>query len=146
MYLKKKGNILISTMIILSLMLMIGNFLFHMMKNNRELEVLYKLDSDIYDMNSNEENILSEFMKRLNENIDSVDNEKKEYFDEDFIENINENILEYEKEDEKLYLVTTKGDNASRKREIKYKIKNGKIILIPTYKFEEIENKSIENS
>ncbi|MBA8983033.1 hypothetical protein DFR98_002824 [Clostridium saccharobutylicum] len=80
MYLKKKGNILISTMIILSLMLMIGNFLFHMMKNNRELEVLYKLDSDIYDMNSNEENILSEFMKRLNENIDSVDDEKKRIF------------------------------------------------------------------
>ncbi|WP_241428679.1 hypothetical protein [Clostridium saccharobutylicum] len=67
-------------MIILSLMLMIGNFLFHMMKNNRELEVLYKLDSDIYDMNSNEENILSEFMKRLNENIDSVDDEKKRIF------------------------------------------------------------------
>ncbi|OOM09210.1 hypothetical protein [Clostridium saccharobutylicum] len=146
MYLKKKGNILISTMIILSLMLMLGNFLFHMMKNNRELEVLYKLDSDIYDMNSNEENILSEFMKRLNENIDDVDDEKKEYFNEDFIENINENILEYEKEDKKLYLVTAKGYNTSRKREIKYKIKNGKIILIPTYKFEEIENKSIENS
>lgn len=145
MYLKKKGNILISTMIILSLMLMLGNFLFHMMKNNRELEVLYKLDSDIYDMNSNEENILSEFMKRLNENIDAVDDEKKEYFNEDFIENINENILEYKKEDKKLYLVTAKDDNTSRKREIKYKIKNGKIILIPTYKFEEIENKSIED-
>ncbi|MBA8983032.1 hypothetical protein [Clostridium saccharobutylicum] len=71
---------------------------------------------------------------------------KKEYFNEDFTENINGNILEYEKEDKKLYLVTTKGDNTSRKREIKYKIKNGKIILIPTYKFEEIENKSIENS
>lgn len=146
MYLKKKGNILISIMIILLFMFMFGNFLFYMMKNNRELEVLYKFDFDIYDMNSNEENILSEFMKWFNENIDDVDDEKKEYFNEDFIENINENIFEYEKEDKKFYLVIVKGDNISRKWEIKYKIKNGKIILILIYKFEEIENKSIENS
>ena len=66
MYLKKKATVLISTVIILSLMSMLGCFMFKMMKNNNEIGNLYKFDKDIYDLDKDEEEILNKFMEDLN--------------------------------------------------------------------------------
>ena len=68
MYLKKKATVLISTVIILSLMSMLGCFMFKMMKNNNELGNLYNFDKDIYDLDKDEEEILNKFMEELNKN------------------------------------------------------------------------------
>lgn len=110
--------------------------MFKMMKNNKELGSLYRFDKDIYDFDKNEEKILSEFMEELNEDrADNLSNEG-DIFSEDFEKNIELSILEYNKNNNKLYLITNKGDKINRKREITYIFRDEKIILVPTYKFE----------
>ena len=173
MYLKKKATVLISTVIILSLMSILGGFMFKMMQNNKELGSLYRFDKDIYDLDKNEEEMLNEFMEELNEDIGeklrnqnkennsegeinekSIDNDvvlnqeefeskaikdksdKEDIFSGDFVKKIEDNILEYHKNNNKLYLITNKDNKINRKREIIYILRGEKIILVPTYKFE----------
>lgn len=145
MYLKKNATVLISTVIILSLMSMLGFFMFKMMKNNNELSNLYKFHKDIYDLNKSEEETLSKFMKKLNEdreeklnNLNQESNEEDiDIFLEDFEMKIEENILEYHKDTDKLFLTTNKENEIKRKRDIIYFLKDEKIILVPTYKFQD---------
>ena len=128
-------------------MSMIGCFMFKMMKNNNELGNLYKFDTDKYDLDKVEEEVLNKFMKELNENRDKVEdgtNNKVDTFLEDFEMKIEESTLNYDKNKEKLFLTTiqnsekriTEENKRIRKREIKYFFRNEKIILVPTYKFE----------
>lgn len=142
MYLKKKATVLISTVIILSLMSILGGFMFKMMKNNKELGSIYTFNKDIYDFDKNEEEILNEFMKELNKiRADKLSNQRKEgndqedIFSEDFQKKIKDSILEYHKNDGKLYLLISKDNEINRKREIKYDFRYEKILLVPTYKF-----------
>ena len=142
MYLKRKATVLISTVIILSLMSMLGCFLFKMMKNNNELSNLYNFDKDIYDLDKDEEEILNKFMKELNEErkeeLENIGEEiDKNIFSEDFEKKIEDSILSYQKNSDKLFLITNKDNNISRKRKILYIFKGERIILIPTYKFED---------
>jgi lipopolysaccharide export LptBFGC system permease protein LptF len=145
MYLKKNATVLISTVIILSLMSMLGFFMFKMMKNNNELSNLYKFNKDIYDLDKSEEEILNKFMKELNKNSEEKFNnsdeesseEVIELFPEDFTMKIEDNILEYHKDTDKLFLNTNKENGINRKRDIIYSLKDEKIILVPTYKFQD---------
>ena len=144
MYLKKKGTVLISTVIILSLMSILGCFMFKMMKNNNELGALYKFNKDIYDLDKDEEEILNKFMGEINNKnkTDTLNNQNKEnnsdiVFSEDFILKIEDSSLEYNKNNHKIFLVTNKNNEISRRREITYILKKEKIILIPTFKFED---------
>lgn len=143
MYLKKNATVLISTVIILSLMSMLGCFLFKMMKNNNELSNLYKFHTDIYDLDKSEEEILSEFMKELNEDMKEKSNDlnqesnEEEIFAEDFEMKIEDSTLEYNKNNNKLFLTTEKDNEINRKRYIIYTFEHEKIILIPTYKFQD---------
>lgn len=145
MYLKKKGTVLISTVIILSLMSLLGCFMFKMMRNNNELGCLYKFDKDIYDLSTSEEIILNQFMSKLNmdyenelNNLDVENNNEEGMFSEDFEKRIEDSTLEYRKDNNKIFLISKGDNNLVRKREILYIFKNNKIILIPTYKFENI--------
>lgn len=142
MYLKKKATVLISTVIILSLMSMLGCFLFKMMKNNNELSNLYNFDKDIYDLDEDEEEILNKFMKELNKNrkekLENIGEENNDdIFSEDFEKKLEDSVLSYQKNNNKLFLTSNKDNDISRKREILYIFKDKKVILIPTYKFDD---------
>lgn len=167
MYLKNRGTVLISTVILLALMSLLGCFIYKMMKNNNEMGNLYNFDKDIYDLDEAEENTLKNFMEELNkansnkeddteeenseeriEKHDELNDEELEInnvedesemqnvFSEDFVMKLEKNTLEYKKSDNKIFLTTQKSDEVTRKREIEYIIRDKKIILIPTYKFE----------
>ena len=146
MYLKKKATVLISTVIILSLMSTLGCIMFKMMKNNNELGNLYNFDTDIYDLDKGEEEILNEFMKELNKNTNKVDkesNSEEDTIPEGLVEKIGDSTLYYEESKEKLFLRTHKDIEIIREREIRYFFRDGKIILVPTYKFNISLNKMI---
>lgn len=140
MYLKKKGTVLISTVLILSLMSMLGCFMFKMMKNNLEIGCLYNFDKDIYDLDKNDEEILYKFMSEINKSISNASKENAEdekIFSKNFKKNIENSTLEYYKDNDKLFLKTHKDNEVSRTREIKYSFKDEKLILVPTYKFQD---------
>ena len=142
MYLKKKATVLISTVIILSLMSILGCYMFKMMKNNNEMENLCKFDKDIYDLDRDEEEILNKFMEDLNKSrIDKLnyldkENNSEDIFSQDFVKKIEDSSLEYNKSNNKIFLITNKDNQISRKREVTYIFRSEKIILIPTIKFE----------
>lgn len=138
MYLKKKGTALISTIIILSLMSILGSFMFSMMKNNLEIGSLYNFDKDRYDLDESEEEILRKFMIEINKSIKEANKENADYvsiFSENFKKSIEDSTLEYYKVNDKLFLITHKNSEENRKREIKYDFRDEKLILVPTYKF-----------
>ncbi|SFC96438.1 hypothetical protein [Clostridium uliginosum] len=131
MFVKKRGSVLISTILILSLIIIITNCAFKMMKNNNEMEYLYKHDGDIYNLKNSEKNSLFEFMQELNkEEIEKV-------FEGDFQKTNSNNTLNYNKEKNIFYLRNCK--KPIQERKVKYIKKNKKIILIPTYKIKYIE-------
>jgi len=144
MYLKKKATVLISTVIILSLMSMLGCFLYKMMRNNNEIATLYNFDKDIYDLDKDEEVILNKFMKELNEKrAEELSDDKEDTFPKEVDNKIEDNSLKYDKDYDKIFLSTNKDKKKKRRREITYILRNEKIILVPTYKFEIIPNKDV---
>ena len=142
MYLKKKATVLISTVIILSLMSILGCYMFKMMKNNSEMDNLCKFNKDRYDLDENEEKNLNKFMEDLNKSrrdkLNGLDqeNNSEDIFSQDFVKTIEDSSLEYHKNNNKIFLITNKDNEISRKREIIYILREEKIILVPTYKFE----------
>ncbi|MBN1049103.1 hypothetical protein FDA09_11465 [Clostridium botulinum] len=124
MYIKSKGNIIISTILTFSIVMLLGSFSFIVMKNNNEMSYLYSNDGDIYSLLEDEEKSLLSFNKQLNKM------KKEEIFSENF--NIKDDIseLQYEVEKDKFYLLT--GDNICR--ELKYMFNESKVFLIPVYK------------
>ncbi|BCZ46895.1 hypothetical protein psyc5s11_29620 [Clostridium gelidum] len=137
MYLKKKATVLISTVIILSLMSMLGCFLYKMMRNNNEIATLYNFDKDIYDLDKDEEVILNKFMKELNEKrAEELRDDKEDTFPKEVDNKIEDNSFKYDKDYDKIFLTTNKDKKKKRRREITYILRNEKIILVPTYKFE----------
>ncbi|MDR3596791.1 hypothetical protein [Clostridium sp.] len=134
MHLKKKGTILISSVIILSLISILGSLMFKMMRYDNELSSLYNSSMDIYDFDDNEEKNLYEFMIKINnkikENPDDAD-----IFLEDFEMKNKDSILKYSSKNNELILITSRSNNLTRERQIMYLHKEEKIILVPTFKF-----------
>ncbi|MDR5587317.1 MULTISPECIES: hypothetical protein [Clostridium] len=124
MYIKSKGNIIISTLLAFSIVMLISSCSFIVMKNNNEMSYLYNNDGDRYSLLQNEEKALLNFNKELNK----MKNE------EIFIENFNikndTNELKYKIEKDKFYLLTEKNIC----RELKYIFDGNKIFLIPIYR------------
>ncbi|MVX64847.1 hypothetical protein GKZ28_14210 [Clostridium chromiireducens] len=144
MHLKKEGTVLISTIVILSLMSLLGSFMYNMIRNNVELCNLYSFDKDIFDISKSEEEILFNYMKNINREIkenvkDSIDGESNsiELFSEDFERKIDNSTLKYYKSNNKLFLITKNLNNVIRTREIIYNFENDTAILIPTYSFQD---------
>jgi hypothetical protein len=145
MHLRKQATVLISTVIILSLMSVLGSFMFKMMKNNNELGSLYEFDKDVYDLNKSEEKLLYKYMQELNSDyeyrLNNLNNENSNNNENIFLENFEKRIedssLEYHVDNDKIFLISKKDNNLIRKREIMYNFKDEKILLIPTYKFED---------
>ena len=139
MYLKKKATVLISTVIILSLMSVLGSLMYKMMKNNNELGTLYNFDKDIYDLDKDEEEIIKKFMKEIDKNRNrevEENNDDKDIFSNGGGITIEDSTINYSKTTGKLFLATNRDKEKNRKREIKYFFRDEKIMLVPTYKFE----------
>lgn len=120
-------------------MSVLGCFMFKMMRNNLQIGSLYNFDKDRYDLDQKEEDILGKFMAEINLNIPVGEDgniDISNMFLEDFKKNIDGNILEYYRDDNRLFLKTHNEDETIRKREIYYITKKNKLILVPTYKFE----------
>lgn len=140
MLLKRRGSVLISSVMILSLMGIIAGFMFKIMRNNNELSSLYNSSIDKYDMSESEEKILYGFMRKLNENIKSEDDYKNMFMQNFEIEsNDNSSNLKFIVQDNKMYLTTNKDNEFDREREINWNFKNDEIVLIPTYEFKDIQ-------
>ncbi|AOR23923.1 hypothetical protein [Clostridium taeniosporum] len=128
MYIKNKGNIIISTMLTFSVIMLISSCSFILMKNNNEISHLYNDNGSIYNLFPNEEDTLL----KLNTKLNKLKN--KEIFIENFNIKDNLNELRYEIKKDKFYLLT----DQNTIRELKYICKENKIYLIPTYKNMEI--------
>lgn len=140
MHLKRKGTVLISSMVLLALMSILGCFIFNMMSNNINIGSLYNFDKDRYDLGIKEEETLNRFMTEINIDFNKNKNNnlnEKNMFSKDFKKSIEESSLEYHKEDNKLILKTRKDNETIRKRDINYFQQKDKLILTPTYKFED---------
>lgn len=140
MHLKRKGTVLISSMVLLALMSILGCFIFNMMSNNINIGSLYNFDKDRYDLGKKEEETLNRFMTEINIDFNKNKNNnlnEKNMFSKDFKKSIEESSLEYHKEDNKLILKTRKDNETIRKRDINYFQQKDKLILTPTYKFED---------
>lgn len=136
MYLKKNGTVLISTLVILALMLTLGSFMFRNTRNNNELSSVYEFEKDIYDFNKDEEESLYKCMKELNTRYKEKQLNQEDcgievlLKDKIYTDNYK---LTYINKTGKIIL---EGRKVARKREILYTVKEEKIILIPTCKFE----------
>jgi hypothetical protein len=140
MLLKRRGSVLISSVMILSLMGIIAGFMFKIMRNNNELSSLYNSSIDKYDMSESEEKILYGFMRKLNESIKSEDDYKNMFLQNFEIEsNDKSSNLKFIVQYNKMYLTTNKDNEFDREREINRNFKNGEIVLIPTYEFKDIQ-------
>lgn len=157
--LKKKGYALINTIIITSLIVTLSCFMFKLIQNNIEQSSMCYIDDDIFSVETHEEDALCSFMKILNkkfknipkntdlydiEDTDDINEEKDpaSLFEESFEEKSHNNILMYNKERDKLILKVTGSADAVRVRELKYIIKNNKIVLIPTAYFYDTNSKN----
>ncbi|AGF56493.1 hypothetical protein B0P06_005238 [Clostridium saccharoperbutylacetonicum] len=140
MLLKRRGSVLISSVMILSLMGIIAGFMFKIMRNNNELSSLYNSGIDKYDMSESEEKILYGFMRKLNESIKSEEDYKNMFMQNFEIEsNDKSSNLKFIVQDNKMYLTANKDNEFDREREINWNFKNGEIVLIPTYEFKDIQ-------
>lgn len=137
MHLKKRGTVLISTMIILALMTTLGCLMFEMMINNNESSNVYEFDKDIYDLDKDEEEVLYKCMQELNNKYkENQLSEEESMFSKDFNIKVDDNnSLDYKAQDDKFFLNTENRNDRIREREISYIFKKDEIILIPTYKF-----------
>lgn len=85
LHLKKKGFVLINTVIIISLLLTISALMFRINKNNIDISSMYCTDDDIYCINADEEDVIYEFMSILNKKAKDMNENyvKEESMEED---------------------------------------------------------------
>lgn len=149
---KKKGFALINTMIIASIMLSLSCLMFKIIENNIEFTGIHYLDDDIFSVDAYEEEVLCDFMKILNKRISSSninsqenysDEESYNLFEESFEEENHENVLMYDKNKDKLKLKTLREFDSVRVRELRYRMEDNKVILIPTSHFYDTNSENI---
>ena len=139
--LRKRGFVMINTMIIVSLIITLSCLMFNIIRNNTQIRQIGYLESDIYSVDLNEENIIYEFMDEINIYGNQIKKDSDfseadlELFENDFKKEIGENKLIYIKSEDKMILKIYGKYDALRIRELKRKIENDKIVLIPTMNF-----------
>lgn len=142
MHIKKDGSALISSMIVLSLMSLLGCMYYKMTNYNIQLEALSYIHSDRYNMDREEETIIYKFMRQINKEINEKHTDLEAGITEEILSSIelpsiNKNIMNYNVETHRFILKYCAEDKSERYRDIDYKIEGNKIILIPGYIFEE---------
>ncbi|WP_294402000.1 hypothetical protein [uncultured Clostridium sp.] len=155
LYIKKHGFALINTIIIISIITTLASLMFMLSQNNRKIAEVSYVDDDIFSLDLKEEDAIYSFMMMLNEKIDSKGesvedeqnndgNEGSYLFDNNFKEFIKGSELKYNKNEDKLIIKVFENDDKLRVRELKYKIKDNKLILVPTPNFIDTNNESDE--
>lgn len=159
LYLKKKGSALINTIIITSLIMTVSCFMFKLIQNNIELSAMCYMDDDVFSVNACEEDALRSFMKILNKKLNNMPEtselhegedtgdiyegkDPRSLFDESFEEKSYNSTLIYDKSRDNLILKIIGDANSVRIRQLKYIIKNNKILLIPTSYFYDTNSKN----
>lgn len=142
MCIRKEGSALISSIIVLSLMSLLGCMYYKMTKYNIQLEALNYNHSDRYNMSKDENEVIYKFMKEINKKIKENQPGEEEYVTEETLNNIdlpsvNGNIMKYNIETHRFILKYHEKDNSEKYRDIDYKLNGNKIILMPAYIFEE---------
>ena len=142
MCIRKEGSALISSIIVLSLMSLLGCMYYKMTKYNIQLEALNYNHSDRYNMSKDENEVIYKFMKEINKKIKENQLDEEEYVTEETLNNIdlpsvNGNIMKYNIETHRFILKYHEKDNSEKYRDIDYKLNGNKIILMPAYIFEE---------
>lgn len=142
MCIRKEGSALISSIIVLSLMSLLGCMYYKMTKYNIQLEALNYNHSDRYNMSKEENEIIYKFMKEINKKIKENQPGEEEYVTEETLNNIdlpsvNGNIMKYNIETHRFILKYHEKDNSEKYRDIDYKLNGNKVILMPAYIFEE---------
>ena len=142
MCIRKEGSALISSIIVLSLMSLLGCMYYKMTKYNIQLEALNYNHSDRYNMSKDENEVIYKFMKEINKKIKENQPGEEEYVTEETLNNIdlpsvNGNIMKYNIETHRFILKYHEKDNSEKYRDIDYKLNGNKVILKPAYIFEE---------
>lgn len=142
MCIRKEGSALISSIIVLSLMSLLGCMYYKMTKYNIQLEALNYNHSDRYNMSKEENEVIYKFMKEINKKIKENQPGEEEYVTEETLNNIdlpsvNRNIMKYNIETHRFILKYHEKDNSEKYRDIDYKLNGNKVILMPAYIFEE---------
>ena len=142
MCIRKEGSALISSIIVLSLMSLLGCMYYKMTKYNIQLEALNYNHSDRYNMSKDENEVIYKFMKEINKKIKENQLDEEEYVTEETLNNIdlpsvNGNIMKYNIETHRFILKYHEKDNSEKYRDIDYKLNGNKVILKPAYIFEE---------
>lgn len=142
MCIRKEGSALISSIIVLSLMSLLGCMYYKMTKYNIQLEALNYNHSDRYNMSKDENEVIYKFMKEINKKIKENQLDEEEYVTEETLNNIdlpsvNGNIMKYNIETHRFILKYHEKDNSEKYRDIDYKLNGNKVILMPAYIFEE---------
>ena len=137
MYAKKSGSAILSSIVFLSILSIVAIALFKCTQNNMKIQVMNDFELDIYDISQGEEEILKNFMDKINLKIQDSEvlEEGNTIFSENFIINDNDSELRYLKDEDIFILQYKNEEKGTIKRKIKYSIKDNKIIFIPTYTY-----------
>lgn len=102
-----------------------------------KIQVMNDFELDIYDISQGEEEILKNFMDKINLKIEDSEvlEEGDTIFSENFIINDNDSELRYLKDEDIFILQYKNEEKGTIKRKIKYSIKDNKINFIPTYTY-----------
>ncbi|HCW53845.1 MAG TPA: hypothetical protein DG753_08935 [Clostridium sp.] len=142
MYIKKEGSALISSVMVLSLISLLGCMYYKMTNYSIQLEALNYIHSDRYNIDREEEAVIYKFMKLINKKIqesqvDEEDFDIKEVLRTIKLPSVNKSIINYNIETQRFILKYCAENKSERYRDIDYEIKDNKVILIPGYIFEE---------
>lgn len=137
MYAKKSGSAILSSIVFLSIVSIVAIALFKCTQNNMKMQVMNDFELDTYDISQGEEEILKNFMDKINLKIQDSEvlEEGNTIFSENFIINDNDSELRYLKDEDIFILQYKNEEKGTIKRKIKYSIKDNKIIFIPTYTY-----------
>lgn len=137
MYAKKSGSAVLSSIVFLSILSIVAIALFKCTQNNMKIQVMNDFELDIYDISQGEEEILKNFMDKINLKIEDSEvlEEGDTIFSENFIINDNDSELRYLKDEDIFILQYKNEEKGTIKRKIKYSIKDNKINFIPTYTY-----------
>lgn len=138
MSIKRSGSALISAVIILSLMSLLGAMYYKMTKYNIQLEALNYNHDDRYNLSKEENDVIYEFMKKINTRFKNSEEEiTTDLLCNMILESTDGDVMKYNSERNRFILKFVRKDGSEKYRDIDYRIDNKKIILIPSSVFEE---------
>ena len=132
MYIKKNGSALISSVIILSLISLLGCMYYKMTNYSIQLEALNYIHSDRYNISRREEAVIYKFMRLINKKIQESQTDEENFDIEEILRiielpSVDKSIISYSIETQRFILKYCSENKSERYRDIDYKIKDNKV-------------------